>query len=200
MFTATSQSLILEKLYKYAILGYIKKEHPKDNISVKDSFDKLTILIDKGLEKKYLKEIWDIQEQISIDNSKIQLEIRSIFEILNSEMENRFIYAMFAIFKCIELVNDIYIIDGYKKATWKDTNQSFSDNSSKNKITLILNERLKLREDSIHESITNIIKVRNNTIHPKQGRVEKIDKDNILKWFEMLQEILERVENDQSNP
>ena len=200
MFTATSQSLILEKLYERAILGYIKKEHPKDNIAVKDSFDKLKILVDKGLEKKYLKKIWDIQEQISIDNSKIQLEIKSIFEILNSEMENRFIYAMFAIFKCIELVNDIYIIDGYKKATWKDTNQSFSDNSSKNKITLILNERLKLREDSIHESITNIIKVRNNTIHPKQGRVEKIDKDNILKWFEMLQEILERVENDQSNP
>jgi len=200
MFTATSQSLILEKLYEHTILGYIKKEHPKDNIAVKDSFDKLKILVDKGLEKKYLKKIWDIQEQISIDNSKIQLEIKSIFEILNSEMENRFIYAMFAIFKCIELVNDIYIIDGYKKATWKDTNQSFSDNSSKNKITLILNERLKLREDSIHESITNIIKVRNNTIHPKQGRVEKIDKDNILKWFEMLQEILERVENDQSNP
>ena len=120
MLTAIGKSTILENLYEHGILGYIKKEHPNDvNISTKENFDKLKKLVDKGLDKKYLKEVWEIQQTISPFNSDIKIEIDSIFEILNSDMQNRFIYAMFAIFKCIEIVNDYYIIDGYKKATQK---------------------------------------------------------------------------------
>ena len=197
MLTATGKSTILENLYKHGILGYIKKEHPNDvNISTKDNFDKLKNLVDKGLDKKYLKEVWKIQQTITPFSSDIKIEIDSIFEILNSDMQNRFIYAMFAIFKCIEIVNDYYIIDGYKKATWKDTQEEFLDNSTKNKICMILDKKLnfKNRDEVIYQNIEEIIKIRNNTIHPKKERVEEITQKHILTWFKMLQIILEKIE------
>lgn len=195
MLSASSKNTILEKLYEYDILGYIKKEHPQDNDqNVKEHVAKLADLVDDGLERKYLKEIWKIQEEITINNPKIQIEVKSIFEILNSSMKNKFIYAMFAIFKVIEIINDTYFDDGYKKATWKDTKQEISDNSTKNKIQLILNKRLHLNSQKIHQDIANIIKIRNNTIHPKHGKVEIIQKDSIIDWFKMLQTILEKIE------
>ncbi|MBN2824486.1 MAG: hypothetical protein JXQ76_04110, partial [Campylobacterales bacterium] len=111
MFTATSKSRILDELYQHKILGYIKKESPQEkNISTKENFNKLADLVDRGLAKKYLKEIWSIQEEILklklFDG--IELEIKSVFEILDSGMENRYIYAMFAIFKVIEIINHHY--------------------------------------------------------------------------------------------
>jgi len=195
MLTATGKSEILENLYKHGVLGYIKKEHPHDvNINTKDNFDKLKILVDKGLDKKYLKEVWDIQQAIKPFNSDIQIETDSVFEILNSDMQNKFVYAMFAIFKSIEMVNDYYIIDGYQKAIWKDTNKEFSDNSTKNKIHLILDKKLNLKDDNINTKLEEIIKIRNNTIHPKKRKSEKINKHHIITWFKMLQVILEKIE------
>ena len=42
-----------------------KKEHPQDiNIKTKESFDKLTSLINAGLDRKYLKKIWTIENDI----------------------------------------------------------------------------------------------------------------------------------------
>ena len=195
MLTATGKSTILESLYSHGILGYIKKEHPTDiGISTKESFDKLKNLVDRGLDKKYLKEVWEIRQSIKPFSSDVKIEIDSIFEILNSDMQNRFIYAMFAIFKCIEIVNDYYIIDGYKKATWKDTKEEFLDNSTKNKISLIINKKLDLKDEVLYRNIEEIIKIRNNTIHPKKGKIEKVNKEQIIKWFKMLQTILEKIE------
>ncbi|CAA6802558.1 MAG: Unknown protein [uncultured Sulfurovum sp.] len=195
MLTATGKSTILENLYQHGILGYIKKEHPADiGMSTKESFDKLKTLVDKGLDKKYLKEVWEIQQSIKPFSPDIKIEVDSVFEILNSDMKNRFIYAMFAIFKVIEIINDKYFEDGYKKATWKDTNEEILDNSTKNKIQLILNKRLHLNNQKVYEGIENIIKIRNNTIHPKHGKIEIIQKDSIIEWFKMLQTILEKIE------
>jgi len=121
MFTATGSSLILEELHKYDILGYIKKEHPTDkNISIKENFNKLAYLVDKGLDKSYLKEIWNIQNTVlKLDiSSKITFEVKSVFEILNSSMENKFNYAMFAIFKCIENITSLYVEEKDRKAYW----------------------------------------------------------------------------------
>jgi hypothetical protein len=195
MFTATSKSRILDELYTHKILGYIKKEAPQEkNITTKENFNKLAYLVDKGLEKKYLKEIWNIQEDIlklKLFNG-IEVEIKSVFEILDSDMDNRFIYAMFAIFKVIEIVNDNYFIDGYKKAIWRDNNQEISDNSSKNKILLILENRLNINNANIQQSIEQIVKIRNNTIH--SGKEQHINQDNILTWFKMLQTILEEIQ------
>jgi len=194
MLSASSKNNILEKLYEQGILGYIKKEHPQDNDqNVKERIAKLADLVDEGLEKKYLKKIWKIQHEITIEDPKIQIEVKSVFEILNSSMQNRFIYAMFAIFKVIEIINDKYIEDGYRKATWKDTQEEFSDNSTKNKIQLILDKRLYLNNQKVYEGIENIIKIRNNTIHPKKGKVEEITENQIIDWFTMLQTILEKI-------
>ncbi len=195
MLTATGKSTILENLYEHGILGYIKKEHPTDiGMSTKESFDKLKNLVDKGLDKGYLKEVWEIQQNIKPFNSDIRIEIDSIFEILNSDMQNRFVYAMFTIFKCIEMVNDYYIIDGYQKATWRDTKEEFSNNSTKNKIYMILDKKIDLKDEVIYRNIDEIIKIRNNTIHPKKGRIEEINKIHILTWFKMLQTILKKIE------
>jgi len=195
MLTATGKSIVLESLYEHGILGYIKKEHPNDiGISTKENFDKLKNLVDKGLDKKYLKEIWNIQNRIKPFNSNIKIEIDSVFEIVDSDMKNRFIYAMFAIVKSIEMINDYYIIDGYQKATWKDTKEEFSDNSTKNKIYMILEKKLNLKDEVINRNIAEIIKIRNNTIHPKRGRREEINKDNILTWFKMLETILKKID------
>jgi len=195
MLTATSKSVILENLYKHGILGYIKKEHPHDmGISTKENFDKLKNLVDKGLDKKYLKEIWNIQNRIKPFSPDIKIEIDSVFEILDSDMKNRFIYAMFAIFKSIEMINDYYIIDGYQKATWKDTKEEFSDNSTKNKIYMILEKKLNLKDEVINRNIAEIIKIRNNTIHPKRGKREEINKDNISTWFKMVETILKKID------
>jgi len=195
MLSASSKNTILEKLYEHDILGYIKKEHPQDNDqNIKERVAKLADLVDDGLERKYLKEIWKIQEEITINNPKIQIEVKSVFEIVNSDMKNKFIYAMFAIFKVIEIINDTYFEDGYKKAIWKDTKQEVSDNSTKNKIQLILNKRLNLKSQKIHQDIANLIRIRNNTIHPKHGKIEIIQKDSIIDWFKMLQTILKKIE------
>jgi len=202
LWTASGDSIILDEVNQLNILGYIKKEYLGDRTAdVNNSIKSLIDLVDKGLEKKYLKEVWDIQNDIlklGISN-EMNIEVKSIFEILDSQMENKFIYAMFAIFKVIEMINDYYIIDGYKKATWKDTQEEFSDNSTKNKISLILDKKLNLKDIILDNNIEEIIKIRNNTIHPKKGRVEAISKNHILTWFKMLETILEKVSDDKPN-
>jgi len=119
MLTASGKSKILLEAQKYDLLGYIKKEHPEEiSVDTKETFEKLKNLLDTGLEKQYLKNIWKIQESILglkiFENNvhhQIKLEIKSIFEILNSSMENKFVYAMLAIFKVLEIIKDNYIND-----------------------------------------------------------------------------------------
>ena len=130
--------------------------------------------------------------------------MKSIFELLDTDMENRFNYAMFAIVKSIEIITNIYTEekweDGKRYAYWKNSNDKISSNygntndSTENKIRTILDEKLFLGDLNIHNSLQEIIKIRNNTIHPKQGLVEKITEDNIITWFKMLQTILQKIE------
>lgn len=207
-FTATSQSLILEQLYKHKILGYIKKEHPQDStIKTKDSFEKLANLVDKGLEKKYLKDVWEIQKSILDLNlsNDINIEIKSLFEILDSQIDNRYIYSMFAIFKVLEIIignfTEEKYIHGQRDAYWKNTNNILNakytthNDTSENKIRCILDEKLNLKDAITHQHISNIIKIRNNTIHPsKNNLIETPTKEHIVTWFKMLQAILEKID------
>ena len=65
MMTATRQSVILEKLYDYGILGYIKKEHPDDvSVHTVENMGKLFHLTEEGLGNSYLKRIWTIQNKL----------------------------------------------------------------------------------------------------------------------------------------
>jgi len=199
--SATSKSSNLENLYKHGILGYIKKEHPTDvNISTKENFDKLKKMLDRGFEKQYLKEIWEIQKHVLALNifqenkfRQMRFEIDSVFEILNSDMHKRYIYAMLSIFQSLEEINNYYIDDRTKQ--WKDRDSDISiegDGYTKQKIEAIL-KRLGLFEKYSSE-INNIAKMRKSVIHPPQkGEYDKPTKDNILTWFKMLQMILKKI-------
>jgi len=202
IFTATNKSRILEKLYEEKILGYIKKAHPEDkNLTTKDSFAKLAELIDSGLEKKYLKEIWTIQNTVlELDlTNEIIFEVKSIFEILDSDMEKRYTYAMLSIFQSLEEINNIYINDKTKK--WIDgyVNIVIEGNGyTKQKIEAVL-KKLDLFQE-FNSEIYIISKMRKNAIHPPQkSKYDKPTKDNILIWFKMLQIILKKVSDDKPN-
>ncbi len=221
MLTASGRSLILDEANKYDILGYIKKEHPEDrSTNTKDNFTKLKELIDCGLDKKYLKQVWQLQNDVlSLDmfrNDKynqIKLEVRSIFEILNSSMENKFIYAMFSLYKIIEIIINLYIYEkkeyGKRFAYWIDNNQKIkkideanypkitdnhSNDSTENKIRMILHEKLSLANMNIHNGIHEFVQKRNNTIHPNKSKSSLvIDDSDILEWFKMIYSILSKL-------
>ena len=221
MFTATSKSLILEKLYEHNILGYIKKEHPLDiNISTKENITKLALLIDKGMEKKYLKEVWEIQERImdlsvlkevtltyGEENKLLELKnsIPVTFEILNSNIPRPFVYGMFSIYKCIEIICEYYIEEhhdsttkkykGYWRGTRTPIDNNKSDTSTNNKTKQIL-KKLAINDD-LNDSLNKIVCSRNYEIHGGeikyncQDYVIKIPGyEDIIDWFTMLETIL----------
>ena len=154
--------------------------------------------------------------------NQMKLEIDSLFKILNSNMENRFIYAMFSIYKVLEIIIYLYIEEKKENkqrfACWiKDgikiknfgknhnddnipriTQNGDRNDSTENKIRIIMHEKLSLKDKDINNDIKNIVNIRNKTIHPDNGTQYKIDKDDILIWMKMLQQILENVSLEQS--
>lgn len=154
MLTATSKSTTLEKLYEKKILGYIKKEHPEDtSIDTVENINKLIKLVDKGLERKYLKQIYITQHDILalniLNNVKLSFEmdithkkllelkniVSTLFDTLNSNIPRPFVYSMLTLYKCIEIINDYYIYEEYRevikdgkkrkeaKAFWRDSSK-----------------------------------------------------------------------------
>ncbi len=203
MLTASGQSLLLDKANQYNILGYIKKEHPEDqSLGTKESFNLLKKLIDEGLERKYLKMVWKIQQKILglplLKNEKykpIKIEIESVFTILDSDMKRNNIYATLAIYKCIEIINNIFIHEDYGQAYWNGRKIKIEKidgkmTSSKNKIINILHKRLSLNK--FDKTINNITKKRNKAIHSSEDIY--IQENNILDWFKMLSDILEKLD------
>lgn len=227
LLTASGRSKILNEANQYDILGYIKKEHPQDSATdTKKTFDTLKDLLDEGLEKQYLKEIWNIQQQIlkleifKTDNyNEIKLEVESVFEVLNSQMKNRFIYSMFAIFKILESLVKFYIEEkkenGKRYAYWINTNNKIPyvnennflvetkvddlNDRTENKIRVLLHEKVNIKDKTIHDSINNLVQTRNSTIHPKNNKNSKsIVKEDILEWFNVLDIILNKINTSQN--
>jgi len=206
MFTATSKSLILEELYKHNILGYIKKEHLEDkSLNTKKNIGKLAKLIDEGLERKYLKKIWNIRNSIleleilkNKDFEPLRFEIESIFELLDSSMNKRFIYAMLSIFQALEEINNYYIDD--KTKGWRDgytETEIMGSGYTKQKIEAVL-KRLNLLQICSLE-ISKISRMRKDAIHPPQrGNYEIPNNDDIVTWFKMLQTILVKIDKCQN--
>lgn len=225
LLTASEKSTILDEANKHDILGYIKKENPSDGSTyTKEVFKKLTTLIDLGFDKKYLKEIWTMQEKIlklKIFNNEqhqdIKIEIKSIFELLQADMENKFIYAMFALFKTIEIIIALYIEEKKENkkrfAYWKNTNtkiklvekdeyfpKDLQSNSEKpndstlNKIRILCYEKIKLNSKDVHDSLIELVDIRNEIIHPSKTKtLEKPNEHNILRWFILVEMIVERI-------
>lgn len=241
LLTASEKSAILDEANKYNILGYIKKESPSDDSTyTKTVFEKLNTLIDSGFDKKYLKDIWNIQHEIlkldmfATDKyNEIKKEVEFIFELLDSSMEKRFKFAMLTIYKVLEIIKDLYIDDKSGKylddeeeikavifknniyiAVKKDIllsnpedygindtrNKTAKQNaqtyyfSTTNKIYSILYEKLNFtQEKKLYADVEDISNKRNKYIHPDRGKNIEVDKDDILKWFKMLQTILSKL-------
>lgn len=222
MLTASNKSTILEKLYEYGILGYIKKEHPEDtNLATKDNILKLKNFIDEGLQKKYLKNIWSLQEEIlelklldKIEYIQIKLELESIFEIVDSSMINKFNFIVLTFTKILEEISKIFIDE--ETMLYKDNKEvvgvySFNSNvvydyenekwykNTQNRLHNIVYEKLDLKEKDIHINICTLINCRNYIAHPNERKpigcnlIKHPDFNNILEWFIMIKNILEKI-------
>lgn len=230
LLTASEKSTILDEANKYNILGYIKKESPTDDSSyTKIVFEKLKTLIDLGFERKYLKDIWNIQKEIlqlklfeNDQHSEITIEIESVFEILETDMENKFIYAMFALFKTIEIIIGLYIEEKKENskrfAYWKNTNtkikfiekdedfpkelpqnSQISNDSTINKIRVLCYEKFQLNAKEMHDTLKKFVQIRNETIHhPKDKKPLKPAKGDIEEWLRILQTILSKIKSSQN--
>ena len=220
MLTATSKSTILEKLYEKKILGYIKKEHPEDkSIDTVENINKFINLVDKGLEKKYLKEIWKIQQNILLNENlsdDISLEIKSIFEILDSNMENKFNFVVLTFTKIFESLSKIYIDektmqyidDGKYVGMYDSSNNSINSDrvekwhkNTQNRLHNIVYDKLNIKDEKSHKYICQIINCRNYLAHPNEKKpvgcrlIKSPNHQHILNWFEIIENILNTSQN-----
>jgi len=202
MLSATGRSDILEQANKdNKILGYIKKDNLKDrNSDTKKNIDKLMELINDGLKKKFLKKIWKIQSEILKLNIlkkdtenfvKIKAEIETIFEILDSYLENKIKFTILTIFKVLEILSDEFKLEG---------------NEYKRIIKLFMQNDL----TTYNKQISQLVCTRNFLVHSgnkdkiapvcinKNNLIEEPGVENILIWFEMLQTILVEIDKCQN--
>lgn len=228
MLTATSKSTILEQLYEKKILGYIKKEHPDDkSVSTVENINKFINLIDKGLERKYLKEVFSIQNkllQLSLfpvnfsfdmqESDKKLLELKStismIFETLDSNIPKPFIYGMFTLYKCIEIICDYYIYEQYdsvsrkKRAYWKDSGTMIDNDgnaSINNKIKNIITI-LQINENNNRHLIDELSCSRNYAIHSEDIKhackvifIQSPNETHLIPWFGLIERALIEMDN-----
>ena len=198
MLTATSKSTILEKLYEKKILGYIKKEHPEDrNIDTVENINKFIQLVDKGLGKKYLKEIWEIQHNIlnleilNSDNKnyrKIKFELANVFDITDSNLDKKTTFFILAIYNSLEiLVKEFGYLEGRTYA---------------NIIEICDNYNLK----DLKSSLSKIICTRNYLIHLddeiryhcRQNTIKKPNHDNLVDWLKVIYTIISKINTSQN--
>ncbi|MAD41904.1 MAG: hypothetical protein CL623_05880 [Arcobacter sp.] len=214
MLTATSKSTILEKLYEKKILGYIKKEHPDDvSINTVENINKLVDLVDDGLEKKYLKEIWNIQQNNSLILQKnifaqyklnteknqsylniLQNENFFIFDILDSSNNNRLAYAALSMARFLEAILTIFI-DEKKQIFWDG--EECKKSSVYNQLQMIIKKlddgnETKAR-NIINSNLNTLIYNRNKYLHANDNI--KFEQKEMPKWFLKLNNILEVIQN-----
>ena len=221
MLTATSKSTILEKLYEKKILGYIKKEHPEDkSIDTVENIKKFVKLVDVGLKRKYLKDIYNISIQIqdildiNFDLPKVQIdcnifrkfnipkddyikfaiklhnESQYVFEVLDSNIKNRFIYAMLSIVSSFEALTSIFITEN------RNSNDIFWDNTEvkSSKLNDKLEElfqKLDLKESL---NIENMIKNRNNYLH-SNIRTVHLEPNDLIELFKTKLTMIKTIAN-----
>jgi len=221
IFTASSNSLLLDELYSYdsSILGYVKKEHPKNyNLTTQGNINKLITLINKGLEEKYLKNIYDISSgiinilNIDLNNPDGELkafknynirvnkylpqvklidkETRYVFNTLNSNTSNKYAYAMLSITRSLEAVSSIFIKERQFDNVYWDNEECFS-RKFEDKITDLM-RKLGYRGDT--NDLNPLITRRNRYVHFNEAYTE-VTKDEIELWFKTLLLIIEIINN-----
>jgi len=217
--TASQNSLILEKLYKYDIVGYVKKEHPNNyKLDTKENINKIVTLVDTGLENKYLKDIWTTQEKIKglegflIINeedllSELFLNSQFIFDILNSKAKNKNNMAILTIYKCFEVIASIYINTDINPKVFKigdptlTSHNTLSPSTNSQSGTLfhlfnILQNRLSDNNSDLHHNLEQLHICRKKIIHPKSTDNCTFISENIVKWFQLLEIVIEKMKNE----
>ena len=213
MLTATSKSTILAKLYEKNILGYIKKEHPEDKeIDTVETINKLINLIDNGLKRKYLKEIWNIQREIhhilsqDIFNQykglefdsyeqfwiKLEREAINIFDILNGESKNKFIYAMISIASSLETIISIFINENRyaEDQFWDGEDLNCEYKNFRCRLNSLI-KKLGYELDDL--DMIKLITKRNSYLH---SRVDvNVNEHEIVSWFRKLLKIIQIIQN-----
>lgn len=221
LLTASEKSTILDEANKYNILGYIKKESPSDDSTyTKEVFKNLKTLVDLGFERKYLKEIWNIQEKmLNIENidEDVAFEVKSVFEILNSNIEKSLIFAMITIFKPLEFFKNsheyneqvILIINNELITVYEDNfirdydeygfGQRFDavnySRSIKNKVWSLLFHRYNYKDMEVFEKIEEITSRRNQAMHGDFD-YSSLSSKSIISWFSMLEKVIFEIYNE----
>ncbi len=217
MFSASNDSSILDNIRDEGILGYVKKDAPDDKYkSFNDGFEKLGVLIERGIERKYLMDVYQIQKEmeefdfLKLDDEKIneiKQVIKIVFKVLNSNMPDNYIFAIQSIYKCIETICTYYILEkkedkdephGPKKyvACWRNdnSNSNIGNTSTWNKLSKI-KERFDIKyEDNLFYNLKDI---RNKSIHPAYILDNtNIKTKDIIKWFELVKNIVDKLKLD----
>jgi CheY-like chemotaxis protein len=220
IFTASSNSLLLDELYSYdsSILGYVKKEHPKNyNLTTQGNINKLINLINNGFRKKYLKNIFNIKTKIEyiLSNDifnqymddlgryesfwiQLQKESKNIFDILDSESENKFIYAMISIASSLETILSIFIIENRSGNTFWDGKECY-DTTLNAKLKTLFNDRLGYPKNNIAGfpnrdlDMKKLIKERNNYLH--SNAAVSVNSDQILSYYNKLLKMIQTIQN-----
>ena len=219
MFTATSKSTILEKLYEKRILGYIKKEHPSDvSLDTEKNIDKLVTLVDKGLERKYLKEIFltmkkaktildqDIFLQYGIEREKyepfwikLQVEVEAIFDILDGSSKNQLLYAMVSIASSLETILTIFVSDELNQNNFFWDGELCSANSLNEKLKRLFHYKFgfpqttKLGHPNKEIDMSTLIQRRNDYLHTR--KVVRVTSEEIKSWFNKLRRMIEFIQS-----
>ncbi len=218
MISATGKSLTLERMYEKGILGYIKKDRPGDiGLGVADNYDRLKTLTQMGVEKKFLKKIWLIQEEIlgldiftNENYTTLKSEIDSIFEMLDSNMNNKFNFAILSFSKSLETISNLFInehtmkyIDNTSIGVYNSYNNMIDIHRDEkwyknieNRLHNIMQKKLNITDKKSHVLLCELINCRNYIVHPKKKTpngcelVTKPTEEKIIEWFGLICKIL----------
>jgi len=119
--------------------------------------------------------------------NKIKLETETIFEILNSNIENKIKFTLITIFKIFEILTEKENLTGNEFSKIKSLFQNNGLENYDNNISQIVCSRNFLihsgNKSKLHDSC-------------KYSLIEKPNQEHILTWFKMLKEILNKIDEE----
>ncbi|MCG3651391.1 hypothetical protein L5F32_03795 [Aliarcobacter butzleri] len=221
IFTSSKNSLILDKLQKYGISGYIKKEHPLDfTINTNDNINNFYNLISVASNKVFLFKVWEnILSIVKIIEDKDfilrykefpKIDILSIFDILNSDIKMNLEHSIITIFRNIETICNLFItrdcyytkkndlkIKTYDKDMYCFKSVQSTIDSICNKTHNILYFVLNIKDDFngkvYHDNIDKLVNFRNDIAHNKE--IKNLNESEVLKYIELLLKFFEEMNN-----
>ena len=167
-------------------------------------------LVNVALSNKYLKEIYNLQNDIKKHSAKfsdetINKQIEFLFEVLNLESEKKFELATILIlYSCFESITRYYMeeIDGsvvFRNDVLLDSNfkKKKFEYGQKDRIGLIV-EKFILRKslkkpENLDNDIRDFFDARNSLAHTNNEKIS-INSNHILKWSKALLEITKIIE------